>query len=271
MSGRTTSPETTLAGMFDESAEAYDAHWAPALHRHARVLCESLPPLETGARRTIVDVAAGTGALLPVLRAAAGPGGLVLALDVSIGMLRHAPAGIARVQADATKLPLADASADILVQAFVLFLLPDARAAVAEAARVLRPGGWLLAATWGADQETGAEVVLREEVEAANPPPFPDLPRSDELTDNAERMAALLEPAGFGGVHTSCRTLDARFDADSALALGTGMGKVGWRFARLDPAAQEAVRSRAAARLAQLPADGFVDSSEVLLTTARRT
>ena len=264
------SPEATLAQVFDEGAAAYEEHWAPALHRHARDLVATIPPLAAGSRRTVVDVAAGAGTLLPVLQRVAGPDGVVLALDRSLGMLRRAPADVPRIQADAARLPLADTSADVVVLAFVLFMLPDARVAVAEVARVLRPGGWLLAATWGAQLETAADVVVREEVEAAGPPPFPELPRSDELTDSAERLAALLEPAGFDDVRTMARPLDAAFDAGSTLAMGTGFGRLGWRYARLDARARDAVRTRAAARLATLPTEAFIERSEVLLTTARR-
>ena len=45
--------------------------------------------------------------------------------------------------ADATRLPLADASVDVWCAAFVLRNVPDLDAALAEARRVLRPGGRL--------------------------------------------------------------------------------------------------------------------------------
>jgi ubiquinone/menaquinone biosynthesis C-methylase UbiE len=44
---------------------------------------------------------------------------------------------------DATALPVGDASADLVVDFHALHHIPDWRAAVAEAARVLRPGGQL--------------------------------------------------------------------------------------------------------------------------------
>ena len=261
------SPEATLATAYDEGAAAYDEHWAPALHRHIRAL---LDPLPTGTGRTAVDVAAGVGTLAPALREFVGPDGLVVALDRSGGMLRRAPQDLPRVQADAVRLPLADASADLVVFAFVLFLLPDARPAVAEAARILLPRGWLLAATWGSQLDSGADVVVREELDRAGAPEFPPLPRSDEMTDTPERILGLLEPAGFTDVRTEGRPMDASFDRDSALALRTGCGSLGWRYARLDPGAQDAVRRRAAERLTELPAQDFVDRSEVLLTWARK-
>ena len=83
-------------------------------------------------------------------------------------------------------------------------------------------------------------------------------------------MADLLA-GGFDEVRTTSRPLDARFDAESALAMRTGCGALGWRFARLDPATQREVRARLAGGLAALGEDALVDRSEVLLTTARRT
>jgi SAM-dependent methyltransferase len=261
------SPQQTLAGVFDEGAAAYEQYWAPALHRHAQALLAGVP---IGPTRTILDVAAGAGTLVPSLRRLAGPEGQVVALDRSLGMLRRVPADVPRVQADAVSLPLGDATVDVVVLAFVLFLLPDARAAVAEAARVLHPGGWLLAATWASQDGTGADVVVREELDAAGAPAFPDLPRSDELTNTPGRMAGLLQGAGLRDVSTRVRSLDAVFEPAAALAMRTGAGALGWRFARLDQAAQDAVRQRAASRLAVLPEEDFVDRSRVLLTTAHR-
>jgi ubiquinone/menaquinone biosynthesis C-methylase UbiE len=255
--------------MYDESAAVYDRYWAPALHRHARDLLAAVHR-PAHAVWTAVDVAAGAGTLGPALGEMVGPEGLVVAADHSLGMLRRAPAALSRVQADAARLPLAAGCADVAVLAFVLFLLPDARAAAAEAARLLRPGGWLLATTWGRQDGTTADAVVREELDAAGAPPPPALPRSDELTDTPERMAALLSAAGFTEITTTARPLDARFDADAALTLRLGSGSLGWRFARLDDAAQQQVRDRAATRLTQLPAEAFLDRSPVLLTTARR-
>ncbi|HSE09560.1 MAG TPA: methyltransferase domain-containing protein [Nocardioidaceae bacterium] len=262
-------PQQLLAEVYDAGAAAYARYWAPALHRHAVDLVAAVPPPAPSTSRTVVDVATGSGALIPALSDLAGERGRVIALDRSLGMLHQAPATHPRVQADAAALPLHDARVDVLVLAFVLFLLPDARQAVAEAARVLRPGGWLLAATWGDQVGTNADVVVREELDAVGAPEFPTLARSDSITDSPDRMASLLENA-FTEIHTWGRALEARFDRRSALAMRTGCGALGWRYAQLDPATREVVSARAVERLGSLPPEGFVDLSEVLLTTARR-
>jgi SAM-dependent methyltransferase len=267
-------PRPTIGDVYDQGAASYAEHWAPALNRHARDLAATVPPPQDGWGRIVLDVAAGAGTLLPALRAVAGKpdhGGLLVALDYSAGMLALADPAVPRIRADAAALPLHDGCADVAVYSFVLFLLPDARAAVAEAARVLRSGGWLLAATWGSQLGTDADVVVGEEVDAAGAPPGPDLPRSDELTDSPDRMRELLEPAGFTDITTTARPLDAQFDVASTLAMRTRSGNLGWRYAQLTPMAQAQVRERATVRLGTLGPQAFLDQSEVQLTTSRRT
>lgn len=58
--------------------------------------------------------------------------------------LSEAGSGEDVLEAPAERLPLADDSADTLVATLVLCTIPDPAAALAEAARVLRPGGKLL-------------------------------------------------------------------------------------------------------------------------------
>jgi ubiquinone/menaquinone biosynthesis C-methylase UbiE len=182
--GRT--PQQILAAVYDEGAAAYEKYWAPVLHRHALDLVNTVTSAAAPAPRIVVDVAIGAGTLVPALRGLATSGGRVIALDRSHGMLRRIPPSVPRVQADAAALPLRAASA-VLVLAFVLFLLPDAKLAVSEAARVMRPGGWLLTATWGTQLNSGADIVVREELDAVGAPNFPVLERSD----SPERLAAL--------------------------------------------------------------------------------
>jgi len=263
-------PRATLAAVYDEGASSYAKYWAPALHRHACDLVTAVPSPPAGQTRTVLDVAAGVGTLLPLLRQVAGENGRLVALDNSAGMLTLADPTVPRIQADAAALPLMAGCADIAVYAFVLFLLPDARAALEEAARVLRPGAWLLAATWGRDLGLGADAVVRDELDAAGAPPFPALPRSDNLTDTPDRIRTLLQHCGFRDITTTARPLDASFDATSALAMRTGHGSLGWRYRRLDADEQAHVLSRTTARLAELPVHDFVYRSEVLLTTGRR-
>lgn len=256
-----------IAAVYDASASAYEAYWGPALLRHSRDLLRLLPPCE-GSRR-VLDVATGTGALLPDLIEAAGPDGSVIAVDRSLGMLRRATRAAALAQTDALALPIRSGTVDVAVAAFVLFLLPDAPRGVREIGRVLRPGGHLLAATWGEQQETPAEELLVEALDAAGAPIPEAQPRSDEETESPAALRALLEGAGFVDVRTDSRRLDARFTAETMLEMRASCGATGWRFAQLDDARRAAVRTQLAEQFARLDDAAFADDSEVLLTYAR--
>lgn len=102
-----------------------------------RLLGRALRPGEV-----VLDPGCGTGWQAAGLRRAA-PGVAVLGVDLSAGMLdraRRAGAG-PLLQADATRLPLAAGSVDLVVTRGVLHHLPDVVAALAEWRRVLRPSG----------------------------------------------------------------------------------------------------------------------------------
>jgi ubiquinone/menaquinone biosynthesis C-methylase UbiE len=97
----------------------------------------------------VLDVAAGTGALA---LAAARTGAHVLATDFSAGMVaRVAAAGLPNVEArvmDGQALDLPDASFDAVFSIFGVIMFPDWRKGLAEMARVTRPGGHGVIATW---------------------------------------------------------------------------------------------------------------------------
>lgn len=104
-----------------------------------------------GAALEVLDLGAGTGKLTAVLVAS---GHRVTAVEPDPAMLgelrRHVPEATA-LAGGAERIPLPDASVDAVVagQAFHWF---DQRRALAEIARVLRPGG-SLAALWNGDDD----------------------------------------------------------------------------------------------------------------------
>jgi SAM-dependent methyltransferase len=100
----------------------------------------------------VVDVGCGKGQYLERI-AALGEAHLAVGLDLSPGMLvstRSQSPDDARkpalVNADAERLPLADACADVGLAMHMLYHVPDIPRAVAELRRMLRPGGTLLVA-----------------------------------------------------------------------------------------------------------------------------
>ncbi|WP_343232985.1 class I SAM-dependent methyltransferase [Miltoncostaea marina] len=103
--------------------------------------------LLAAAEGVVVEVGAGTGANLPHYRGVAR----VLALEPDPAMRRRlrrralaAPVPVEVGDAPAERLPLGDATADTVVCTLVLCSVADPDRALAEARRVLRPGGRLL-------------------------------------------------------------------------------------------------------------------------------
>lgn len=97
--------------------------------------------LDAGAR--VLDVATGTGDLARLVLEA-HPDARVVGLDPSTRMLelaRRKVPGAAFDVGDAERLPYADASFDAACMAFGIRNVPDRGAALAELARVVRPGG----------------------------------------------------------------------------------------------------------------------------------
>jgi ubiquinone/menaquinone biosynthesis C-methylase UbiE len=116
-----------------------------------RLAAQVLDGLAPGA--SVVDVGCGTGTFAIAL---AADGAQVIGVDgdAEVLALAHAKAGADRVQwrkGLATALPLPGASADRVVMSLLLHHLDPAgkRTALAEAIRVLAPGGRLHVADWG--------------------------------------------------------------------------------------------------------------------------
>ena len=99
-----------------------------------------------------LDVGCGNGAFTELLVERCAPAE-VEGIDPSEGQLAFArtrPA--ARIskfrQGDAQDLPFKDGAFDAAVMALVINLIPDPAKAVAEMARVVRPGGWVATYMW---------------------------------------------------------------------------------------------------------------------------
>ncbi|WP_242123524.1 class I SAM-dependent methyltransferase [Sphingobium sp. Sx8-8] len=133
---------------YEKTAHPFTAHFAQA----------AMARVALGPGSHVLDIAAGTGALA---LAAARTGAHVLATDFSPGMVaRIAAARLPNVEArvmDGQALALADGAFDAVFSIFGVIMFPDWRKGLAEMARVTRPGGYGIVATW---QERGAATFL---------------------------------------------------------------------------------------------------------------
>ncbi|PZG17609.1 bifunctional 3-demethylubiquinone 3-O-methyltransferase/2-octaprenyl-6-hydroxy phenol methylase [Micromonospora craterilacus] len=128
---------------YDELAGEW---WRPdgafaMLHWLAEARAALVPPA-TRPGALLVDLGCGAGLLAPHL---AGKGYRHVGVDLTRSALAQAVAhGVTAVNGDATAVPLVDGCADVVAAGELLEHVPDWHAVVAEACRLLRPGGLLV-------------------------------------------------------------------------------------------------------------------------------
>jgi SAM-dependent methyltransferase len=105
---------------------------------------------------TAVDVGCGSGGYTEIVQTLCQT---YIAGDLSFGMVHSLPQNLPRLNLDAQHIPLADNSADVILANHMLYHVPDREAALADIARVLRPGGVLLAATNSGDTMAELEAL----------------------------------------------------------------------------------------------------------------
>ena len=134
-----------VARMFDAVAARYDITndvlTGGLVRSWRKAVTEAVA---AGPGEVVLDIAAGTGTSSVPFRQA---GAHVVPADFSLGMLREGRRRYPEldfVAADATSLPLADASVDVVTMSYGLRNVREYAAALAEFRRVTRPGGRLV-------------------------------------------------------------------------------------------------------------------------------
>lgn len=98
---------------------------------------------------TVIDIGCGAGTDLLLAARRAGGTGHAIGVDMTEAMRQRATRGAAACgldqvevrSGDATRLPIDDQSVDVVISNGVLNLVPEKNRAIAEIARVLKPGG----------------------------------------------------------------------------------------------------------------------------------
>ncbi len=154
--------QTEIPAVYSRLAPMYD-FWAEMTEARARRRCLDLAAVRDG--EDVLEVAVGTGGLFAEI-VRANPHGRTEGVDLTPEMLARARAKVGRLPgrhsltiADATALPFADASFDLVVNNYMFDLMPESLFApvLAQFRRVLRPGGRLVLVNMA---QTGA-LLLR--------------------------------------------------------------------------------------------------------------
>ena len=171
-----------------------------------------LRELRPRAGDTVLELAAGVGETGFETAAIVGETGRVITSDLSPAMLdaarrRGAELSVTNVEyriIDAERIELDDDSVDGVLCRFGYMLMADPATALAETRRVLRPGGRLTLAVWGALERNpffaivAISLVQRGHIPPPEPPPAPG-PFS---MASPQRVEGLLRGAAFTEVRT---------------------------------------------------------------------
>jgi ubiquinone/menaquinone biosynthesis C-methylase UbiE len=198
-----------------EVAEAIAPTWE---RRRADVEAVSTPIREWMLRElsprpgdTVLELAAGVGDTGFEAAATLGERGRLISTDFSPAMLaaarrRGSELGLTNVEyrlIDAERIELDRDSVDGVLCRFGYMLMADQAAALAETRRVLRPGGRLALAVWGAQERNPFFVTIAISLVQHGHLPMPEPPGPPVFSmASAERTTALLEGAGFADLRT---------------------------------------------------------------------
>jgi len=206
-----------VAEVFDRVAERYDVMndlMSLGLHRYWKAFAIARARPRPGER--VLDVAAGSGDLAAALARRVGAGGEVWATDVNRKMLergrdRLLDAGVLApaVQCDAERLPFRTGYFDCVTVGFGLRNMTHKEQALAEMARVLKPGGRLVVLefshVWSPlkplyDLYSFRVLPWLGERVVGTGEPYRYLAESIRMHPDQAALKGMLEACGFGAV-----------------------------------------------------------------------
>jgi ubiquinone/menaquinone biosynthesis C-methylase UbiE len=203
----------------DPAVVAARRRWSAAGEATTREATDALlaaAQLRPGLR--VLDLASGNGNPALAIAAAVAPDGRVVATDPVPDLLAQAAerartAGIGTLttrQASADALPFPDASFDLVTCRFGVMYFPDLPRALAEVRRVLKPGGRVVFAAWGAATQPFFQFTFGILLRYVDPS-FAAEAHSPFKFGRPGTLAADLNEAGFTAVREEFRDIALRF------------------------------------------------------------
>jgi demethylmenaquinone methyltransferase/2-methoxy-6-polyprenyl-1,4-benzoquinol methylase len=206
-----------VRGVFDSVARRYDVMndlMSLGMHRAWKAYTVAVARVRPG--DVVLDVAGGTGDLARAFASRVGPRGLVVLSDINESMLHQGRDRllddgviVPALLCDGEKLPFADATFDLVSVAFGLRNMTHKESALAEMARVLKPGGRLLvlefskvAAPLAKAYDWYSFSVLPRigRFVAGDADSYRYLAESIRVHPDQEALKAMMKRAGFGHV-----------------------------------------------------------------------
>jgi demethylmenaquinone methyltransferase/2-methoxy-6-polyprenyl-1,4-benzoquinol methylase len=206
-----------VRGVFDSVATRYDLMndlLSVGLHRAWKAYAVAAANVREGEQ--VLDIAGGTGDLARAFAARVGERGQVVLTDINESMLRVGrdrllDEGLVLPTAvcDAERLPFADGRFDLVSVAFGLRNMTHKERALAEMARVLRPGGRLLVLDFSRvaeplrkpyDWYSFKVMPLIGRLVAADADSYRYLAESIRMHPDQATLKSMMKDAGFGHV-----------------------------------------------------------------------
>ena len=206
-----------VRGVFDSVVRRYDVMndlMSLGLHRAWKAYTVAVARVRPG--DVVLDVAGGTGDLARAFAGRVGPRGLVVLSDINESMLQQGRDRllddgviVPALLCDGEKLPFADATFDLVSVAFGLRNMTHKEHALAEMARVLKPGGRLLVLEFS---KVAAPLAKAYDWYSFNVLPrigrwvagdadsYRYLAESIRVHPDQETLKAIMKTAGFGHV-----------------------------------------------------------------------
>lgn len=190
----------------DSEREGWSARADVYQDATARATLQTIPTLLAHARlfpgARVLDAGCGPGY---VAASADLLGAQVDGIDFSSGMIDQARARFPHLTfdvADVEKLPAPDQRFDVVLSNIVLFHVTDPAQAMAEAHRVLKPGGRFVFSNWlGPDRSECYQLLFDVLGQYADMTRADPAPNAYVLSDEAA-VSTMMQTAGFAGINS---------------------------------------------------------------------